>query len=207
MKSLRTMATVVATAVLLLLLGWASALPVEWHENGSAVLRLSWRARPERIETCRAPSADELARMAEHMRQRVICEGTTASYLLRVEVDGELIDSQVVRGGGWRNDRPLQLLNEHDIKPGLRHILVSFDRRETPVDPGELRAAGPGDDGDDDGTFAGRAEREAEERRRSRQAMITAHLVLDTTLSIGTGRVLLVTLDQGSKFRIVSGEM
>lgn len=201
-RSLRVLGAGISTAALLLLLTRASALSLGWHPEDAAMLRLSWRARPERIETCRAPSAEELARTAEHMRQRVTCEGTTASYQLQVEVDDKPVDSRVVRGGGWRNDRPLQLLNEFRLEPGVRRLRVTFDRRETPDTSAELRTTIS--EGTEVGTFAGRAGREAEERQRSRQAVVPAHLVLDTTLNVEARRVILVTLDSDARLRITT---
>lgn len=197
MKYLRTALAIAVTVVVLVVIDRATALPVGWHGTGQAMLRLSWRARPERIEHCRAPSAQELEQMAEHMRQRLICEGTTASYELRVTVDGVQLDSQVVRGGGMRHDRPLQLLHEYSFAPGDRHVRVSFQRRETPDSTGDDTMAV--ERNADSGTFAGRAGREASERDRGRQAAIPPDLVLDTTVTVTAGAVALITFDPDTR--------
>lgn len=197
MNPVRIGAAVVVSALAAGLLASASALMLPWHDSGEATLRLSLRARPERIEHCRAPSEQELAQLPEHMRQRLICEGTTASYLLRVDLDGLPVDSQVVRGGGLRNDRPLQLLREYGVTPGRRRITVTVARRETPEASGEV-ADSTGRD-PDGGTFGTRADREGIERERGRRAAIPAALALDTIIDVASGRVVLVTFDPDAR--------
>lgn len=197
MKLFWSITGVALAALLLLALDLGSALPVSWHGGDEALLRLSWRARPERIEHCRAPSTQELEQMAEHMRQRLICEGTTASYQLSVMVDGAELDSRVVRGGGFRHDRPLQLLREYPLAPGSRQVRVSFQRRETPDSSGDETMAV--ESNADSGTFAGRAGREASERDRGRQAAIPPDLVLDTVIAVTSGMVALITFDPDAR--------
>lgn len=187
------MATV-GTALMLFLVGAASGPEWRYHADDSARLRLSWGARPERIEVCRRLSEAELADRPEHMRQRVECEGTTATYALEIQIDGQLIDSRVLRGGGFRHDRPMYLLDDLMIAPGEHHLVVTLTRREEEPDD-EI------DDDDtvsavaDTGLFAGRAERELEERDRRKRAAIPAALRLDTTLVFETHEVKLVTFD------------
>ncbi len=197
MSPLRVTAAVIVAAVVAGLMAFSSAVPVSWHQNDDAILRLSLRARPERIENCRAPTQAELEQVAEHMRQRLICDGTTASYQLSVSIDGNLVDSRVVRGGGLRSDRPLQLLNEYRVAPGMRRIEVTIQRRESPDSSHDQAMTVERDS--DSGTFAGRAEREADERKRSRTAAIPALLSLDTLIAVDSGRVMLVTFDPDSR--------
>lgn len=182
------LATGVSALLALGLLG-ATALPVGWHDGDHGALRLSWRARPERVEVCREPSEEELARVAEHMRQRLVCEGSSASYLLRVVIDDVVLDTAVVRGGGLRHDRLIQLLRDYPLPAGVHRIAVTLDRRELVADDGA-------DDDDDtmaDGTSADRATREASERARGRQAALPPRLALDTTVAVEAGRVVMVT--------------
>ena len=190
----RRAAAAVASAASLVLLARASAAPVPYHDAATALLRLSWSARPERIETCRTLSAEELEREEEHMRQRVECEGTFASYTLRVEADQRVMSESVVRGAGLRHDRPIYLLRELPVPGGAHRVRISFARRERPRD----RSADESTQGrsePDTGIFAGRAEREEVERTRRRRAAIPSLLVLDTTLVFAPDRVVLITLD------------
>jgi hypothetical protein len=187
-------AATIVSAVLLTLMARASAAPVAYHDGGAALLRLSWTARPERIETCRTLSAEELEREEEHMRQRVECSGTFASYTLRVESDQRLVSESVVRGAGFRHDRPIFLLRELPVSSGPHHLRVSFARREQTRDQSP-NATTHGRSEPDTGIFAGRAEREEVERSRRRRAAIPSLLVLDTTLVFSPGRVVLVTLN------------
>lgn len=165
-------------------------------------MRLSWRARPERIEECRRPSAEELAEVAEHMRQRVICTGVEASYTLRVAVDDSVLTEEIVRGGGLRHDRPLSLLREFPIHQGAHRIHVTLRRREAPtvMDTSLVEGAEP-----DTGLYAGRAKREASERSRRTLAAIPPSLLLDTVVTFGRARVVLVTFDADIRGLLVVG--
>jgi hypothetical protein len=191
-RAARLVIAVSVSALVLGLLARASAAPVPFHEGTTARLRLSWSARPERIEVCRTLSAEELAQREEHMRQRVECDGRFATYALRVESDGHVIGEAVVRGAGLRNDRPLYLLREFDVPPGLHHVRVSFIRREKTDDDAAAFAPTASAEADT-GIFAGRAQREAEEHARRARAAIPARLELDTTLAIAPRQVLIVT--------------
>ena len=129
------------------------------------------------------------------MRQRVECEGRFASYSLRVQADGRLLADMVARGAGLRHDRPLYVLREVDLAPGQHRLHVDFTRRErTDGDSAAFVAVGSRDA--DTGLFAGRAQREAEERARRARAAIPPTLALDTVLTLTPGEVVVVTLDQ-----------
>lgn len=194
MSPLRLLGSTLGTVAGLFLLARGSALELPWHDRPDARIRLSWSARPERIERCRQLTAEEQARREEHMRQRVECEGSFASYALQVEVDGSVTGSSVVRGGGFRHDRPLHVLDEFDIPPGTHRIRVALTRREqTDNDAGAFLAPTPTEA--DTGLFAGRAEREATERARRARAAIPPELVLDTVVTLAPRQVGLVTFD------------
>jgi hypothetical protein len=153
---------------------------------------LSWSARPERIETCRVLSKQELEKTEEHMRQRVQCEGKFATYALEVFVDERLVHESVVRGAGLRNDRPIYLLREIPVPPGNHRIHISFNRREkTDNDAAAFEKEEPSEL--DSGLFAGRAQREAVEHERRARAAIPAQLALDRALAFRSGRVVIVT--------------
>ena len=105
MKLSQVVAAGVVTVVGLAVMAYASAMPVAYHTAETARLRLSWSARPERIEVCRQLSDAEQAERGEHMRQRVECEGTLAPYAPTVEVDGLSIGEALLRGAGLRHAR------------------------------------------------------------------------------------------------------
>jgi hypothetical protein len=106
----------------------ASNVQLASHATPDALLRLAWSARPERVEDCRQRSDAELAQLPQHMRQAVVCEGTTAEYRLQVRVGGTLAVGRVVRGGGLRHDRRLYVLEELPVPPGDTVVEVHFDR-------------------------------------------------------------------------------
>ena len=193
MKATRWLLAAVVTAIALAVMVFLSAAPVRSENSESARLRLSWSARPERIETCRVLSKKELEETEEHMRQRVECEGKFASYALNVFDDERLVDQSVVRGAGFRNDRPIYLLREISVTPGSHRIRISFNRREkTDNDAAAFEEEAASEK--DSGLFAGRAQREAVEHERRARAAIPAQLSLDRSLSFRKGRVIVVTL-------------
>jgi hypothetical protein len=149
----------------------------------AATLRVSWSARPERVETCRRLSDAELAERPQHMRRALECEGTTARYFLEVRRDGERIDTATLRGGGLRNDRELYALRELTIPPGRARIEVRFAR---------LDSSSRGDDDDD---RRRERTREDDERDRRHAEAIPPLLVLDSVVTSRAGEVVLVTYD------------
>lgn len=183
----------VASVAALASIAQLSAVPLPYYDGGTARLRLSWTARPERIESCRALSARELERREEHMRQRIECDGRFATYTLTVEVDGGQLDEAVIAGSGLRHDRPIHLLRDFDLAGGVHRVRVSFARREHTNGRG-IVAPHP-TAGGDTGIFAGRAEREMAERTRRARAAIPARLVLDTSMTFVPGRVAIITFD------------
>ena len=164
----------------------------------AARLRLSWTARPQRIEICRTLSAEELAARPEHMRQRVECDGRFASYTLRVEVDDRAVGESIVRGGGLRHDRPIFLLREYELPPGTHRMRISFTRRER-IEAREEEAAPSAVPDADTGLYAGRAAREVAERGRRDRAAIPPRLELDTTVTLAPREVALITFDPERK--------
>ncbi len=191
MNPARILTAGIATAGGLVLLAYGSAAPLTYHAGDAARLRLSWSARPERIEVCRRLSAEELARREEHMRQRVECEGGFATYTLRVEVDGRAIAETIVHGAGLRHDRPLYLLRDYPVPPGRHRVRVTLTRREK-TDHDAAAFSGSAVPEADTGVFAGRAQREDTERTRRARAAIPPSLVLDTALALMPRRVVLV---------------
>jgi hypothetical protein len=171
---------VLATVALAWGLAAGAGTPVSWHDAEVSVLRLSWSAHPERIETCRERTPEELAERPAHMRQPLDCEGTAATYLLEVRVDGELLDSAVVRGSGIRNDRPIFLLRDYVVSPGPHQVRVAFTRREENDEPERDEP-----EHDDAGERAAPS--------RGSVGAIAPHLELHTPIRFASGGVALVT--------------
>lgn len=190
----RWLVATAGTAVMLYALAWLSSAPVTVRRSAASRLRLSWSARPERIEVCRTLSAAELAQREEHMRQRVECDGRFATYALQVDADGRVVHESVVRGAGLRHDRPLYLLREIDLAPGPHHLRITFTRREKTDNDGAAYTR-PVTVGADTGLFAGRAQREVVERARRARAAIPPKLVFDTTLTFNPDRAVVVSFD------------
>ncbi len=190
----RPVAAIAVSAGALALLAAASAVWLPFHRSAAARLRLSWSARPERIELCHTLSPEELAQREEHMRQRVECEGKFATYALRVEVDDGVVGEAVVHGAGLRHDRPLYLLREFAVSPGMHRVRVTLTRRERTDNDAAAFAPAVSQEADT-GLYAGRAQREAAERARRAGAAIPPHLALDTSLALAPRGVVLITLN------------
>lgn len=199
---MRSLGVLVFTGVLAWALAAGSGLTFGWHAPARAELRLSWSARPERIERCRRLSDEELAERPAHMRQRLECEGRSATYLLTVTIDGQRVDSAVVTGGGLRQDRPLFLLRSYEVAPGARRVRVTFDRREavdstadaSVPDPamGGIDRPGPGASGET------RETREALQRRGRRLAALPPRLQAEQAVRFRSGEAVLLTIEQGA---------
>jgi hypothetical protein len=172
----------VAVAILMA----ASHVGVTGYREDEAAVRVSWSARPERVEVCRRVSDEELAKLAQHMRRRVVCEGTTARYHLEVSRNGRVIDTATIRGGGLRHDRELYVARELATEPGRARLSVRFVR----LDSSSVIES------DERGE---RNEREDDERRRRRAEAIPALLALDTTVTIRVREVVLVTYDANAR--------
>jgi hypothetical protein len=131
MKWLDRIVGPVAALCLVVAITWISNVRLTPAQQGDALLRLSWSARPERVESCHEESAEEQARLPAHMRQSVVCDGGSAAYRLQVWRDGDLVLEETVRGGGLRHDRPLEIFREIPQRTGDADVVVRLER----VDP------------------------------------------------------------------------
>ncbi|MEK6609305.1 MAG: hypothetical protein AABZ35_00095 [Gemmatimonadota bacterium] len=163
----------VATAAV----GALSRVPYTSQSGSDAFVRLAWRARGERVETCRRLSPEELARIPAHMRREEVCEGRIVPYGLTVTVDGVRAVQESVASKGVREDRPLYVFREMPVAPGRHRLSVVFARLG-PVPGGE----------------GGREEGE-----------LPVSLDLDTTLTLGPRQVALVTYDEERRRLILKG--
>ena len=194
MTTVQRVAATVGTMVLAWALAASSDVGVRWHPENAAQLRLSWSARPERIEICRRLTDAELESRPVHMRQRVECEGRAATYALEVSVDGIVLDRAVVSGAGLRHDRPVFLLREFTVPEGVRQVRVSFVRRESADSvstsaevTGALTASG-----------GEREDREREQRRERALSTIPPHLEFEDRVLFRRGSAILIALDRGA---------
>lgn len=150
----------------------ASQAPWRAHPSPDGAVRLSLSARPERIEQCRTLTEEELAARPAHMRQPVVCEGTSARYRLVLAAGEAVLLDTALTGGGARRDRPLHLLEEFPLPPGTHRLAVTLHRVDT-IPP--------------DATVEATPARSAE--------VLPAELGLETTVTIAARRVVLVTYD------------
>lgn len=154
---------------------WLSRMPVASNTSGQALLRLAWRARPERIEHCVTQSPDALAARPPHMRQTTICEGISATYRLEVRHDDQIVAERLVEPGGLRRDRPLYVFLEIPIPAGEAKLGIGFARVE------ESRGDRQGD--------------KDSERRDALREAVPAALRWDQRLHFAPGQVRVISYD------------
>jgi hypothetical protein len=192
MTGARRAAGAACTAAVMAALAWTSSAPMTVNGPEHALLRLAWSARPERIETCREQSAEELARLPPHMRQPLACEGTTAQYRLQVRVDGTLLVDRTVHGGGLRRDRRLYVFEELPLRPGDVAVDVRFDR----LGSGRARDAGEGTATPGTADEYARVGAPLEHGTAGRTAdSVPAHSAISERLRLSPREVALVTYD------------
>lgn len=170
---------------------------IPWRDRSAdaAHVRLSWSARPERVEHCRRLRDDELAQLPAHMRLRVQCDGVLARYLLAVRVDDTVVASDTLRGGGLRHDRPIHVYREVTVPPGPRRIRIDVTRLDS-----ALTTGGDSPTATESDTLLGsRASREADERSRRAKEAMPARLAVDTSLQLLAGNVVLVIYDEPNR--------
>ncbi|MDO8665843.1 MAG: hypothetical protein Q7J79_04475 [Gemmatimonadales bacterium] len=170
-------AGVLVALVVTAAVGVLSSVPYESRRGSDAFVRLAWRARGERVETCRRLTPEEVARTPVHMRREEVCEGRILPYRLAVTLDGASAAQESVASGGSRQDRPLYVFREIAVAPGRHRLGVSFSRL------GFVR--------EDEG-----------ERERGG---LPERLDLDTTLTLGPRQVALVTYDEERRRLILKG--
>ena len=213
--ALRLALATIVTAGAAFALALVSAAPFRVNALPDARLRVAFSARPERIETCRTTSADEQANLPAHMRQGLVCEGTTARYRLEVRRDDSLVATALLRGGGLRHDRRLDALRELNVPSGRSTIDVRLVRVDTvAARPDRERHDSQDHERDERRSRAGRDDddrhdarsRDEDEHRRRVADEIPSMLTLREEVTLSPREVLLVTYDQGSRrLRTVRG--
>jgi hypothetical protein len=153
----------------------ASFVPYTAERDVGAVLRLAWRARGERVNECRRLTPGELARLPVHMRQEEVCEGRLLPYRLVVSVDGVPAVDRLVHGAGAREDRPLYVFEDLPLRPGPHRLAVRFTLVGAATNT--TGAAGP--------------------------PATPPRLALDTTVDLGSRRIVLVTYDDAREQLVV----
>jgi hypothetical protein len=127
MKSARWLAGVLAAAMATAAIGYASRAPFTQQGADAARLRMSWRLRGEKIESCRNRTEEELAALPVHMRTPQICTSKLLSYRLIVEVEGLRTDTVRILPAGAKGDRPIFVLHDIMLPPGDYEVEVEFE--------------------------------------------------------------------------------
>jgi hypothetical protein len=134
MKQMRMFWLVLVTGAVVFAIGWVARAPYQAPGGDSALLRLSWRLRGERNETCRPRTQEELDALPVHMRTPEICEGVLVSYRLIVQLDDQAPDTSRVAPAGAKGDRPIYVFDEQRLAPGPHRVRVNFAREVSVAD-------------------------------------------------------------------------
>jgi hypothetical protein len=185
----RGVTATVVTGVALWGLARLSEVPYAAGGGQGAELRLSWRMRREAEQTCRRLTAEELARLPQHMREEEVCERRVPPYRLRVTVADSLLDERLVVAAGARADRPLAVFAQFAIPPGTHPLRIEFTRESDVAADSTALHRSPGDAPTHLPPPPG-----------------PHRLVLDTVLTFPASRVLVVTYDdERQQLRVVVG--
>lgn len=131
MSSVRIVLMILVSGVAVLLVGWGSRAPYQATESEAALLRLSWRMRPERNEQCRDRSQAELDALPVHMRTPRICETSVVPYRLILQIGDGVPDTTVILPAGARHDRPIYVLRDSLLTPAPYRVHVAFERADS----------------------------------------------------------------------------
>lgn len=127
MSVARTATMLLVSAALTAAIGFGSRAAYTTRTAETAVLRLSWRLRGEKHETCRQRSEAELEKLPAHMRTPQECTVVLASYRLILEIDDERPDTLMFIPAGAKGDRPVFVLHDRILTPGEHEIEVEFE--------------------------------------------------------------------------------
>jgi hypothetical protein len=131
MTRMRWFLLVLVSGAAVLAIGWLARAPYQPPGGDSAVLRLSWRLRGERNETCRPRTQAELDVLPVHMRTPQICEGALVAYRLTVRLDDRAADTSRVVPAGAKADRPIYVFDEKRLVPGPHRVRITFAREDS----------------------------------------------------------------------------
>ncbi|MDX1646566.1 MAG: hypothetical protein R3304_05445 [Longimicrobiales bacterium] len=134
MSTVSTLASILVTVALTVALGALSQWPVH-QEPDEAVVRLSWRTEPVRVEECRALTEEELAGVPAHMRRTEECVGGFVDYALTLAIDGRQALTDTLAPSGLRRDRPVHVLHDETVDPGKHRVEVTFSALVPAEDP------------------------------------------------------------------------
>lgn len=131
MTRLRLLLLTLVTGAAVFAIAWAARAPYQPPGGDSALLRLSWRLRGERNETCRPRTQQELDALPVHMRTPEICEGALVAYRLTVQLDDHAPDTSRVVPAGAKSDRPIYVFDEKRLAPGPHRVRITFGREDS----------------------------------------------------------------------------
>src|SRR5262245_54318460 len=126
MKRARALVALLVSALLIAGIGFGSRAAYSPNNEHDALLRLSWRMHMKNLHDCRKRTEAELAALPAHMRAPEVCTTRHIEYRLMVRIDGTAADTIRVAPSGAKGDRPLFVLHDVPLEPGLHQVRVEF---------------------------------------------------------------------------------
>jgi hypothetical protein len=121
-----------------------------------------------------------LKRRAEFVGETRTASGAVSTrFRLHVTVDDHVLEDGKVAGAGVKGDRPIYLLREFELQPGVHRLHVLFEKTS--------------DVGDDQEQPRNPSEQEPD--RQAQRGTVPARLTMDTSVTVTAGAIVLVTYD------------
>ncbi len=92
--------------------------------DGMAQVKVSFNHHGARLVECRTQTAEELARLAPHMRRATQCERERAPVHIEVDIDGRNVLQQSVAPAGLSRDGASAFYRRLDLPAGPHRIAV-----------------------------------------------------------------------------------
>ena len=125
---------VVIYAAIMAVIGYFSDTPAYRHfPADAALIKLTLVHGGQSKGGCRVPTPEELEELAPNMRRKLVCERERLPVAVELELDGNVIYSDVLQPTGLRSDGPARLYESFRVPPGLHRVaarLRDSDRAE-----------------------------------------------------------------------------
>lgn len=130
-KILRFFGQVLIMVAFLGVIGYFSTAPAYVTlEPGQALLKLSFTHAGERKGGCRKRTPEELAKLPPNMRAQMDCPRERVPVVVELELDGKLLDREVVPPRGIKKDFSATVYQRYVIPTGKHRITARLRDRE-----------------------------------------------------------------------------
>ena len=116
---------VLAYGLLIGFVGFFSSAPVYQHlDEGQSTIKLSIRHAGQLLGECRERTPEEMAGMPPNMRIASVCPRERSPVLLELDLDGQLVYSQVLAAAGIHRDGRASVYRRLTVPAGETRVSV-----------------------------------------------------------------------------------